>query len=66
MAGSGFTNPPGRGPQSRYSRELLDRTIAVWQPYYADRLTDEDAREIIENVTAFGGALLGMGGAQSG
>jgi hypothetical protein len=53
-------NPPGRGPRPRYSRQLLDETIVVWQPYYPARLTDEDAREIIENVLAFAGALLGM------
>ena len=55
-------NPPGRGPRPRYSRQPLDKTIAVWQPYYPARLTDEDAREIIENVSAFAGALLGMCG----
>lgn len=54
-------DPPGRGPRPRYSRGLLDETIAVWQPYYAQRLTDQDASDIIENVTAFAGVLLGMG-----
>lgn len=62
-AGGGAT-PPGRGPRPHYSRGLLDQTIAVWQPYYARRLNDQDASEIIENVTAFAGALLGMGGEQ--
>lgn len=48
-----------RQPKSRYSRQLLDETIEVWQPYYETKLTDEDACEIIENMTAFFGALGG-------
>lgn len=42
-----------REPETRYSRTLLDETKAVWQPYYKKRLTDEDAREIIENMVSF-------------
>lgn len=38
---------------------MIDETIEVWQPYYETKLTDEDAREIIENVAAFFGALMG-------
>ena len=30
--------------------EFLDRTIKEWQPFTAEQLTREDAREIIENV----------------
>jgi len=30
--------------------ELIDQTIRVWQPYYAIRLTRDDAVEIILNV----------------
>lgn len=48
-----------RRPKLRYSRQLIDETIEVWQPYYDKKLTDEDAREIIENVAAFFGALMG-------
>ena len=48
-----------RRPKPRYSRQLIDETIEVWQPYYEAKLTDEDAREIIENVAAFFGALMG-------
>ena len=43
----------------RYSRQLIDETIEVWQPHYDTKLTDEDAREIIENIAAFFGALMG-------
>lgn len=50
--------PRGR-PKPRYSRQLIDETIEVWQPYYDRKLTDEDAREIIENVAGFFGALMG-------
>lgn len=50
---------PRRHPKARYSRELIDETIEVWQPYYETKLTDEDACEIIENAAAFFGALIG-------
>lgn len=46
-------------PKRRYSRQLIDETIEVWQPYYEAKLTDEDAREIIENMAIFLGALMG-------
>lgn len=48
-----------RPSKSRYSRQLVDETIEVWQPYYDTKLTDQDAREIIENAAAFFGALMG-------
>ena len=32
---------------------LIDRTLEVWQPRNAHRLSDEDARAILENVTGF-------------
>lgn len=32
---------------------LLDETIAIWQPRASRRLTREDARQIIENMTGF-------------
>lgn len=34
-----------------YSRELIQQTIDMWQPHSEDKLTEEDAREIIDNVT---------------
>lgn len=30
--------------------ELIRRTLQVWQPYYAERLTPEDAVTMIRNV----------------
>ena len=33
--------------------ELLRRTIDEWQPRYARRLTQEDAREIVDNAVGF-------------
>ena len=32
---------------------LIDRTIAVWQPRLRRDLSREDARQIVENVTGF-------------
>ena len=37
---------------------LIDRTLEVWQPRNADRLSDEDARAILGNVTGFFTLLL--------
>ena len=37
---------------------LIDRTIEVWQPRNAQRLSDEDARAILENVKGFFTLLL--------
>jgi len=34
-------------------QELTDQTIAVWQPRHRRHLTNEDAREITENITGF-------------
>jgi hypothetical protein len=45
-------------PATRYSRELLDETKVVWQPYYEKPLNDEDAREIIENMVSFVAILV--------
>ena len=38
---------------TRYSKELLEKTIRVWQPLGEEKLTEEDAREIVENLTGF-------------
>jgi hypothetical protein len=32
---------------------LIKRTQEIWRPRAGDNLTDEDARQIIENVTGF-------------
>ena len=34
-------------------RRLIDQTRKVWQPRFTRTLTDEDARQIAENVTGF-------------
>jgi hypothetical protein len=33
--------------------DFIDQTIAIWQPRTKRRLTSEDGREIIENMTGF-------------
>ena len=33
-----------------YSKEFLQKTISFWQPYSKEKLTEEDAKGIIENV----------------
>jgi hypothetical protein len=38
--------------------ELIDRTVAFWQPYSSRPLTREDDRQILENLTGFFGVLL--------
>lgn len=43
------TPPPGNSDGA----DLLDQTIAVWQPYSDRPLSREDARQIVENVTGF-------------
>ena len=37
---------------------LIDRTIEVWQPRNANRLSDDDARAILESVKGFFTLLL--------
>jgi hypothetical protein len=34
-------------------QELTEHTIATWQPRLPRRLSNEDAREIAENITGF-------------
>ncbi len=51
---------PEMHPKQRYSRSLIEETISVWQPYYEKALTEEDAREIIDNMALFVGGLLGL------
>jgi len=33
-----------------YSKEFIQKTIEVWQPYSKDKLTEEDAAEIADNM----------------
>jgi hypothetical protein len=37
---------------------LIDRTLEVWQPRNAHRLSDDDARAMLENVKGFFTLLL--------
>ena len=37
---------------------FLQKTIDVWQPGYKKKLTQEDARQITENMTGFFDTLL--------
>lgn len=38
---------------SKYNKEFLKETIHVWQPLSEEKLNEEDAREIVENLTGF-------------
>ena len=42
----------------KYSKDFLDRTIKIWQPYFPVPLTLGDAREITENMTALFNFLI--------
>jgi hypothetical protein len=42
----------GGAPRAEGS-DLIDQTIAIWQKRTERRLTREDGREIIENITGF-------------
>ena len=42
-----------RGATSAECGDLIDQTIAIWQPRTKRKLTREDGREIIENMTGF-------------
>ena len=37
----------------KYTKEFLDRTLAVWQPRSQQPLTYEDAVEITDNMVGF-------------
>lgn len=37
---------------SIHSKELLEKTIIVWQPFSSCNLSHEDARQIIKNTTS--------------
>lgn len=43
---------------SRYSKEFLNKTIEVWQPFSPTSLSLNDAREITGNMTALFNFLL--------
>jgi hypothetical protein len=54
-AGAGSDADPLQPTDRR--RELLNLTLEVWQPLSSRQLSDEDAREILANVTGFFGVL---------
>jgi hypothetical protein len=39
---------------------LVNSTIEIWQPWYDEPLTDEAAREILENAVSFFGVVLSL------
>jgi hypothetical protein len=43
-----------------FSREFLEKTIRVWQPYYDTPLTIDDAREIATNMVALSGYIFDL------
>ncbi len=48
----------GRVQRSYPSAELIQYTIRVWEPRLGRKLTEEDARQILENVVGFFRVLL--------
>ena len=55
-----------KNQSSKYSKEFLDETIKVWQPYYPTPLSLNDAREITENMTALFDFLINNDGKSKG
>ena len=53
--GMAHTRPPRPIPTEDES--LLDGAVRLYQPRYAQRLTREDAREIVTSLTGFFGVL---------
>jgi len=53
VTGERSDGDPLQPPDRR--RELLDLTLEAWQPLSSCQLSDEDAREILNNVTGFFG-----------
>ena len=43
----------GSNAKSYPSADLIQHTIRVWEPRLGRRLTEEDARQILENVVGF-------------
>ncbi len=43
---------------SKYSKEFLNKTIQVWQPYSPTPLSSDDVREITENMISLFNFLL--------
>ena len=47
-----------KNQSSKHSKEFLNKTIEVWQPYSPTPLSFNDAREITENMTSLFNFLL--------
>lgn len=45
----------------KFSKEFLEKTIGVWQPYAPGSLSSKDAQEITENLTHLFALLAGWG-----
>ena len=45
------TNRVPAGAPVWVTSELIDHTLRVWQPYYAEPLTADDALAIIQNIS---------------
>ena len=43
---------------AKFSKEFLEKTIQVWQPYSEAPLSLDDAREIAENMTGLYALIL--------
>ena len=43
---------------AKYDATQIDQTIDVWQPFYAEKLSREDARQILDNMIAYFRNLL--------
>lgn len=55
-----------KNQSSKYSKEFLEKTIKVWQPYCTTPLSLNDAREITENMTALFNFLIDNDGKSEG
>lgn len=55
-----------KNQSSKYSKEFLEKTIKVWQPYCPTPLSLNDAREITENMTALFNFLIDNDGKSEG
>jgi hypothetical protein len=43
--------------ETGYSRQLIERTKSVWQPYAATPLSDQDAIDILDGMLELAGAV---------
>lgn len=48
----------GLNIMKQHKQELITYTKEVWQPYYKEELSENDAVEIIDNMTAFMNLLI--------